>query len=301
MKVVTHSGRFHADEVFAIAVLRVVHGDFELSRTRDEQAIAESDIQVDIGGRDNAATGAYDHHQRGGAGKRRTGIPYASFGLVWKRYGSELCGSAAAAAKIDRILVQPIDAADNGYRLTKSLAAGVEPFTVSRLIASLNPLWDEDLDPAVQDRRFEVAVSLADQIIGRQVAVVAAEERAVPLLRAAINASPDPRIVELGQRLPWRPMISSAAPDALFVVCPYPDRWGVHAVPSRPGSFARRLDLPAAWAGLSGAELAEVSGVADAIFCHRGRHFASAGGRAGALALAGKAVEAAPSEVDRHG
>lgn len=149
MKVVTHPGRFHADEVFAIAVLEAVHGELEIVRTRDEGTIAASDVKVDIGGRDDAAAGEFDHHQRGGAGERRNGVPYASFGLVWKRYGAELCGSAAVAAKVDRILVQPVDAVDNGCKLTKSSVAGIEPFTVSRLIASLNPVWDEDLDPTL--------------------------------------------------------------------------------------------------------------------------------------------------------
>jgi uncharacterized UPF0160 family protein len=296
IKVVTHPGRFHADEVFAVAALEMALGEIEVERTKDEDAIAESDIRVDIGGRHDPSAGYFDHHQRDGAGTRSSGVPFASFGLVWRRYGQEVCGSSPAAATIDRILVQPVDAADNGHRLTRPVVAGVHPFTVSQVIASLNPVWDEDLDPAMQDGRFAEAVGLAGRILSRQVAAAVARERAVPLLRAAIEDSADPRIVELQQRLPWRPLLGAASPHALFVVCPYPDCWGVHAVPKQGNSFASRISLPAPWAGLEGKALASATGVEDAIFCHRSRHFASAASRAGALALAQKALANAEGE-----
>ncbi len=34
--VATHPGNFHADDVFAVAVLGLVHGPLEIVRTRDE-------------------------------------------------------------------------------------------------------------------------------------------------------------------------------------------------------------------------------------------------------------------------
>ena len=37
MKVVTHSGTFHADDVFASVVLRAALGSFDLVRTRDSR------------------------------------------------------------------------------------------------------------------------------------------------------------------------------------------------------------------------------------------------------------------------
>ncbi len=45
------------------------------------------------------------------------------------------------------------------------------------------------------------------------------------------------------------------------------------------GEFANRKDLPEAWAGRADAELAEVTGVPDARFCHAGRFMAVAGSR----------------------
>ena len=66
--VATHDGGFHADDIFAIAVLRQALGELEVVRTRDAEKQAAADLRVDVGGRSDAATGDFDHHQRGGAG-----------------------------------------------------------------------------------------------------------------------------------------------------------------------------------------------------------------------------------------
>jgi len=49
--------------------------------------------------------------------------------------------------------------------------------------------------------------------------------------------------------------------------------------------------LPAEWAGLRDAELARVTGVADAVFCHRNRFMAVARTKEGAVALAKLALK----------
>ena len=36
MKASTHDGRFHADEIFALAVLNLFYPDLEIVRSRDE-------------------------------------------------------------------------------------------------------------------------------------------------------------------------------------------------------------------------------------------------------------------------
>ena len=78
----------------------------------------------------------------------------------------------------------------------------------------------------------------------------------------------------------------TTAPDALYVIYPKSDGWGMQAVPRALGEFANRKDLPEAWAGRSGAELAAVTGVPDAMFAHTKRFYASAGSREGIVALA---------------
>ena len=84
MKASTHDGRFHADEIFALAVLKLIFPDLGITRSRDEIIYKNADIIVDVGHVYEPENLIFDHHQRGFLLKRESGIPYASFGLVWK-------------------------------------------------------------------------------------------------------------------------------------------------------------------------------------------------------------------------
>ena len=87
MIIATHSGKFHADDVWAVAVLDLVFPGRELVRTRDAQVIEAADFAVDVGGVWNPDSGRFDHHPKGFQGARPSGVVYASAGLVWKTYG----------------------------------------------------------------------------------------------------------------------------------------------------------------------------------------------------------------------
>ena len=92
--------------------------------------------------------------------------------------------------------------------------------------------------------------------------------------------------------MPWRQIVVSEAPGAVFVVYPKSDGWGMQAVPAQFGSFDNRLDLPEAWGGLSDADLQAETGVGDAMFAHAAGFYASAASRKGILALAALALDA---------
>jgi uncharacterized UPF0160 family protein len=290
MQVATHPGNFHADDVFAVAVLGLVHGRLELVRTRDEERQRAADLRVDVGGRDDPSTGDFDHHQKGGAGERPNGIRYASFGLVWREHGGALAGSADAAAAIDERLVQGVDANDTGQTITRSLVGDIRPMSVSGVIAAMNPAWDEELTLAQEDARFAEAVTVATRILERELAGAAAFARAQQLVHDAIGRAGDARVIELDRNMPWREPVVTGAPEALYVMYPKSDGWGLQAVPRALGGFDNRKDLPEEWAGRSGAELAEITGVPDAIFCHPARFYASAGSREGITALVAQAL-----------
>ena len=287
-RIATHPGGFHADDVFAVAVLRLVHGPLEVRRTRDPEALAAASFRVDVGGRFDAATGDFDHHQRAGAGARPNGIRYASFGRVWDAFGVELAGAEAAARAIDERLVQGVDANDTGQTIATALVEGIRPLSVSGAIAAFNPQWDEEAD---EDARFLDAVTWATGVLERELAGARAYRRALSLVHDAVARAADPRVIELDRKLPWHETVVETAPAALFVIYPKSDGWALMAVPRVLGEFANRRDLPAAWAGRSGAELAAVTGVPDALFAHTKRFYASAASRAGVLALARLAVE----------
>ena len=287
MVIATHDGSFHADEVFAVAALGLLDEPAEVVRTRDPTALAAADLRVDVGFRDDARAGDYDHHQRGFAAARANGVRYASFGLVWREFGVHVCdGDVEVATAIDETLVQTVDANDTGQRLTEPLVDGVRPFSISAVIGGFNASWDEQLSPDEERVRFDAAVDLARQILAREIAVAASGRRAERIVRAAIAAAPDPRVVELPVNAPWKRVLVPETADALYVIYPKRQGFGLEAVPGALGSFENRRDLPASWGGLEGSDLVAVTGVQDALFCHAKRFLVVAASHAGITRLA---------------
>ncbi|HYE38724.1 MAG TPA: MYG1 family protein, partial [Ramlibacter sp.] len=95
--------------------------------------------------------------------------------------------------------------------------------------------------------------------------------------------------------LPWTQVVRKEMPKVLFVISHSiaEQRYLLHTVPVSPESFTARADLPEPWAGLRDAELAAVTGVPDATFCHNGRFIAAAKSYEGAHTLATLALQAA--------
>jgi uncharacterized UPF0160 family protein len=270
--VATHDGSFHADEVFAIAVLGLLEDRLEVIRTRDPDRLAAADVRVDVGFRSDPGAGAFDHHQRDFAEVRANGVRYASFGLIWREFGARVCdGDADVARAVDELLVQPVDANDTGQELTRSLIDGVHPMTVNGVIGAFNGRWDEELTPEHERERFDLAVAEATGILQREIVGAASSLRAERIVRDAIAAADDPRLVELPINAPWKQVLVPATDQALFVIYPKRQGFGLESVPRRLGSFENRRDLPEAWAGLEGAGLVSVTGVEDALFCHAKR------------------------------
>lgn len=140
--VMTHGGRHHADELLAIAFLRLRFGNIRIARVSDRKDLEKADIVVDVGGEYDAENDRFDHHGV-------TNLPvtydrpggYASAGLVWRKYGKEICricleypqsGSWGKFydrvrkvpvgvvdyihSRLERDIVIPIDCWDNGIR-----------------------------------------------------------------------------------------------------------------------------------------------------------------------------------------
>jgi uncharacterized UPF0160 family protein len=287
MVIATHDGSFHADEVFAIAALGLLDETAEVVRTRDPGALANADLRVDVGFRDDPRAGDFDHHQRGFDAARANGVRYASFGLVWREFGARICdGDADVAAAVDETLVQTVDANDTGQRLTEPVVDGVRLFSISAVIGGFNARWDETLRPGEERVRFDAAVALARGILAREIAAAASGRRAERIVRAAIAAARDPRVVELTVNAPWKRALVPATADALFVIYPKRQGFGLEAVPVALGSFENRRDLPAAWGGLEGPDLVAVTGVPDALFCHAKRFLVVARSHDGITRLA---------------
>ena len=279
-KIATHDGTFHADDLFAIATLKLAFPEAIIIRTRDEKELETADLRVDVGRKYNDRTGDFDHHQAEGAGTRANGIPYASFGLIWKELGKRLTGSKESAERIDHEFVQAIDANDCGIDLSNPKT--IRPYTISRMVAVFNPTWEEERD---HDTIFEKLLPIAMKIIRQEIAHAKGRESAKSIVEKAVKDSKR-RCVILDNYCPWDDVVIES--KALFVIYPSSNGvdWTVHTVPIKKGSFETRLSLPKEWAGKSETELQKTSGINDAVFCHRNLFMARAGSKESAIKMA---------------
>lgn len=309
MVIVTHSGKFHADDAWACAVLHILFPDAELIRTRDPAVIEAADFAIDVGGMYDPSAGRFDHHQKGFSVARQTGVPYASAGLVWREYGGR-CVKALAAAHagyelaedkareiayaIDADIVQYLDLSDVGA--AKSAPGG---YGLSAVVSGFNPNWrDEqrlghgDAADAYRLQQFRMAMGLLTEVLVNSVRNRLATLLAVEQVRQAEVLEGGKLLFLKNGALPWGQVVRKEMPKVLFVISHNiaEQRYMLHTVPTSTENFIARADLPEAWAGLRDAELAAVTGVADAGFCHNARFIASAKSYEGVRTMAALAL-----------
>jgi uncharacterized UPF0160 family protein len=317
MVIVTHSGSFHADDAWAVAVLKILFPQAQVVRTRDPALVEAADFAVDVGGIWDAASGRFDHHQKGFSGARPSGVPYASAGLVWREYGAR-CVSALAAAhtgqrladdraaemaySIDADVVQYLDLSDVGA--AKNAPGG---YGLSAVVSGFNPNWlDEqrlgygEAADAYRLGQFTRAMELLTDVM-----INAVKYRVGALL--SVEQVRQAQVLEEGKVLflqnggvPWSQVVRKEMPKVLFVISHNiaEQRHMIHTIPVSSDSFKARADLPEAWAGLRDAQLAAVTGVHDAGFCHNGRFIASAKSYEGIRRMATLALQALEQQRD---
>jgi uncharacterized UPF0160 family protein len=315
MVIVTHSGKFHADDAWAAATLNVLYPGSEIVRTRNPAIIDKADFAVDVGGIWDPASGRFDHHQKGFDGARQSGVVYASAGLVWREHGARcvailaethtgqrLSDDAAReiAYAIDADIVQYLDMSDTGAARNAPGSYGL-----SAVISGFNPNWMDEQrigygEPTEAYRlgQFRRAMALLTDIMVNAVKYRVGATLAVEQVRHA-ELLEDGRVLFLrNSALPWTSVVRKEMPKVLFVISHNlgEQRYMLHTVPVSPETFEARADLPAAWAGLRDADLAAVTGVPDAGFCHNGRFIAAVKSYEGARVMARQALAAVDAE-----
>ena len=284
----THGGKFHADDVFSAALLKIINPNIKIIRTFEVPDDFEG-LVFDIGG------GKFDHHQEDSP-NRENGMPYAAFGLLWKEFGKNLLCKAgctpeqaeAEALRLDEKFIQPLDEDDNtgcGNQL-----AGI--------IGLFNPTWDSNEN---SDVCFEQAVKIADIILNKKIDSIVSAQRAKILVEEALKKS-DGKIVILPQFAPWKHVLVPS--DAQFVVYPS-QRGGYNAqvIPMDLDTKESKCDFPEEWAGKTEEQLPLISGVETLTFCHKGRFLISVKNIKDAVKaceIALKQKEAAETEVNEN-
>jgi uncharacterized UPF0160 family protein len=291
IKIITHNGSYHADDVFAVATLLLMLGEKGTSivRTRDELLIEKGDYVVDVGGVYDPERNRFDHHQIGGAGIRSNSIPYASFGLVWKKYGESISGSQEVANAIEERLVMPIDANDSGIGIAKYTYPNIRAYTIGDYFYSF--VSDATRGEADIDETFKMVVGLAKNLLEREVDHTRLLQKSDLELNSIYSNTEDKRLLVLDEEMSWA-KFAGKEKDILMVVYPSTDkdRWRAKAVKVDSNTFDYRVLFPESWAGKKDAELENVSGVPGAKFCHNSRFTVVATTKEAAIELALKAL-----------
>jgi uncharacterized UPF0160 family protein len=291
--IVTHSANFHVDDVFGTAcgILLFEKKGFKtkVKRSLDPKVWAEGDLVLDIGRVYNPKNDRFDHHQDLKI-THKNGIKYAAFGLVWKKYGKFLCGSQKVADRVEEKLVVPIDAEDNGVDLYRQTMEDVKPFTIRDIVEiEASGTFFSGAEPTSNekakgfDKGFFNLIPFAKHIIEHSILEAKNHIRVEKVAEKYFKEAKDKRVIILPQFIGYG---FSKMKEPLVTV--YPNArgdWTAKAVRVASGQFASRIYFPEKWAGLNDEELAKVSGVPDAVFCHKGLFMAVAKSKEGAIAM----------------
>jgi uncharacterized UPF0160 family protein len=287
IKVVVHNGKFHPDDVAAVAILSIyLNKPIKIFRSRDPKVWAEADYVFDVGGEFKPEENKFDHHQEGGAGVRPNGIKYSSAGLVWKHFGEKVAGSPEIWKKIEEKIIQPIDADDNGIELVKNIFEDISPYSFTDYIYSFNPTAVENNEGSL--KAFEAAVEVTKKMLAREIKIAKDRMAHTDIVRNIYEKTEDKQLIILDEYYYWKNVLEEYK-EPLLVIFPHRqnDTWTIYTISMNEGSeFERRLLLPKSWAGKRDKELVEITGVPDAVFCHNGRFIAGAKSKEGAIALA---------------
>jgi uncharacterized UPF0160 family protein len=263
----THGAKFHGDDVFSTALLRLINPDIQVTRGF-EVPQDFSGIVYDIG------RGPFDHHQEDRE-VRENGVAYAAFGLLWREYGT--CFLTEEEAKeFDESFIQPMDESDN---------TGCDNEMAS-MISKFNPGWDGEDS---YEERFWEAEKVAEQILGHYLESIQGLRRAGKLVNRAMEDS-DGRILILPCYVPWKKQVIGSS--YLFVV--YPSNRGGYSVQGVPKSKENRSlvrDFPKEWWGKDPEQLQQLSGVATARFCHISGFMGAADTKEDAVRMAETALQ----------
>jgi len=219
LKIATHNGIFHADEVTAIALLKLfTEYDISVQRLKhDTEGFSEYDMVIDIGRKFDGEK-CFDHHQYKG-GK-------SSAGLIWEYLNQE--NSYPNISK----LIKMVDANDVG-------AIKAKPFEYPSLIKHFNS--NGDIYGDEQDLCFTKAVDFAFTVLQSMRYNEDAVVEAQSIVKNSFYFNGNKNIIELDKytRFWSRYINGQTMPNIKAVVWEdeADNSWKVKIPSKKPGSF----------------------------------------------------------------
>lgn len=259
----THDGTFHADEVTACALLLLcdlIDKD-RIKRTRDPTTLKYCEYVCDVGGLYDPSIKRFDHHQSEYQGNLSSAGMILRYLLEKREIDQELYDC------LQEQLVAGVDAHDNGIELTPK---GVASF--SHLVSNYAPISYEATAHDFNDgfhQALDFALFHIKAIKERHGYIKGFREK---VRKSMANSS---YVLMFEESLPWMDNffhLGGKLHPAQFVIMPTGSHWKLRGIPpSLDESMKVRCPLPEKWAGLHEGELAAVTGIEGAIFCHKGR------------------------------
>lgn len=270
MKVVTHDGCFHTDEVLACVLLDILFDNIELVRTRDEEILQSNEegmMIVDVGGRYDGVK-YFDHHQFPDENNYTVKwsdehkIPLSSAGMVWKAYGKKVINKVFHTHSLNEYDLDDIhnkmynsffleiDANDNGISQYSSEFSGKKRYGIhTTLVGTIGRFNGKNVyNHELQYDLFQEAMSFAEQMflvhlesyVRSQSTIRFGTER----MKYYFNIRKDKHILVVNEDVTgWRSILKKMdkEEEIYFIIYPKDDKWGVRTIPK--SGFDARKDL----------------------------------------------------------
>ncbi|CAK1545426.1 unnamed protein product [Leptosia nina] len=321
MKIGTHDGTFHCDEVLACYMLKLLpeYKDAEIIRTRDLEKLKTCDIVVDVGTDFDHQRKRYDHHQREfketfssikPAFGEKYKIKLSSAGLIYAFYGEEVIKEITPKEcllstedlkiiykKVYDHFIEEIDAIDNGVPIASEEPRYKINTHLSARVGRLNPEWNSTKAIDTDDL-FRQAMNLVSKDFLYTVNYFTsiwfpARDHVKNALESRFDVHESGKILVLKQFCPWKDHLFDLEEEMgltnqikYVIFNDKPESWRVQAVPVAPGSFVLRKALHENWRGFSLEALSEIAGIQGCIFCHASGFIGGNSTRDGAIAMA---------------
>lgn len=206
---VTHSGKFHVDDVISTIFISKIIDEVILIRIPNiNDKNLTNKLVYDIG------LGEFDHHQKNRNGKRENGIYYSSIGLLWKKFGKEYLEKIKAKniektfEYMDSELIQYIDATDNmQFEYLKSK-------TSPDFVKLYNPNWNEDIS---ENEAFINAIRMADEFWNVYIKHAIAEVEATEIILEKMKNCKECYLI-LEKEMTYKKAINSCKNNLKYII-----------------------------------------------------------------------------------
>uniref|UniRef100_A0A1E1XHJ2 Putative secreted protein n=1 Tax=Amblyomma aureolatum TaxID=187763 RepID=A0A1E1XHJ2_9ACAR len=297
MKIGTHNGSFHCDEVLAISMLRLLpeFKDATLVRSRDMQVLNTCDVVVDVGYVYDPSRLRFDHHQPSFNeyfSENHTVTRLSSAGAVYKHFGKRIIKEIYGVTDEEDIndvyeavyqrLIESVDAEDNGVPIANAPQNYAVNTALSARIGRMNPSWvdtNADVFQLFLDA-MEVAIAEFDYHVNNYIRVhLAAKPKFLEVYKNRLQVHESGLVIETPRGMPFLHYLHRMeeaeqipAEKRLAFYMNYEvatQQWRATCIGDSKHKFSCRMRFPERLSGLKDAELQKASGIPGLQFIHR--------------------------------